>query len=382
MVRRKTERVIASQSVEDMFNCVKNAAKKKSNTTTTPKYALSQVVDHKVLSQKHHFQEISRSREPAPRLSADLEPTTFCPPFKKSKLHPALKAAAFDEIASMGDADWYSPGAVGYLAGYADMQALRDVNDSNQWHLLGQRCFCRLVQRHCAIRKKGGGGPWLLGLGAIDGSVAATWPLIDLGTGMFKLRAQDETRKLVTIVDVNEWEAINVRFISPLGQAVAKELNALGVAISNATEVNVKSGSDYGHLPIVVKSTGPVKGLWQIAAESAFWDLPLTLLREYAEKLDVALTSCTLVGVIESLYKHAYPAATIDEITRALDRRNLYVEHDLSCADDLCSIEWVTDAFDREFSETVKGEIQASKTLKQDWDDYVDEVFKYKARFC
>ena len=380
LVLHKTTRATCSQVVEDMFNVVKSATDRKSNSVAGHKFAMAKVIDSQLLETKHHFTEVSRQSEIIPR-STEFPDTAFTPALRKDRLDERMKQARLTDISGREEATWYSPGAVGYCAPFADLQALRDADRSGQWELLGDRSYCRLIQRSIGFRRVGT-EQWFLGVGSIDGSVAIGWPLERAGEDSYRVKAAGATRVLFTILKLEDWEAMAIRFISPLHQAVDRERMAKGGWASHFVDVDLKASRHYGQLPIQVERVGAVMGLFQISALHAFWMLPLSFLKEICDKREIAYPSIDLVSILEALAKAAIPTITVDELCAIMDRRNLYFEEDVSACDDIVNCEWVVDSFDRDMSETMKTEVESSKGRLQQHADFKEDVMKYKALFA
>eukprot|EP00959_Pyramimonas_sp_CCMP1952_P140913 2949459-Pyramimonas_sp.AAC.1 len=362
-----------------MFNTVKTSADKKSNTVTTPVYAMAKVIDSGMLGTKHSYTEVSRTSAVAPRSSL-MSDTAFTPPFRKSKLPQDLKEAQFSEISSRIDPHWYSPGASSYMAPLADVEVLRQADAQNKWEFIGHKLYSRLVQRNVIIKKKHT-RDWYLGIGSIEGSVAVGWPLEHDGadeSAVHPLRA-DAKRHLICIFNVDEWEAQPARFVSPLRQAIYAEMKELGGWALPTTDITIKGPAAYGRMTIKVESTSAIKGLWQVAAENGFWDLPLCYLRELCDLRGIEYSSCSLIPVLEALAKNAFPAITSEELVAVMDKRNLHYEDDLQGCEDLCNLDWVVDAFDRESAETMNEEMKSAKATSQSRWDFCADLVKYKA---
>ena len=378
-MRKKCERGVTQQLVEDCFNVVKRKTDCKSNNVCTSSFTMSTLIDEQVLSKKYRFKDVDRSSEVPPRNTA-LESNVHCPVLSKQKLEPKLRAAAFDGIASFGEATWYSPGASGYMAPLADLEAARVAKRSDKIGLLGNRVLARLVNPGLLIRKAGTEA-WMLGVGSIDGAVAVAWPMEKRRDGCYiPLAGATTTRSLVTVLDISEWEAMPVRWISPMARAIRQELIKLGEESNFQKEVELKDASAYGgQLSMGALPTAPASSLLQAAAREAFWSLPLTFLRDLAERLEIEYKDTTTIGILEALARHAFPGISDEELIRILERRGYHSEGDMEHCEDLVNIEWVTDLMDASFAEQLRDEISSAKKGRAAREDYTNDLIKLKA---
>ncbi len=382
----KADRHISQQLIEDSFNGIKSAVDKKGNTMTNAVYAWSNLVDKAIMSKKYAFREVVR--QPAlPERNTTFAPETWTPVLKKAKLDAAVKDAGWHKVVGYGDAEWFSPGAGGYLAPYADLQAARDAHAADQLHMLGSRNYVRLVQKNVLLQKIGAGdGKWYLGIGDADCSVGIVFPVVEVEPGQF-VPDNNRDKKLITILDPDAWRAKPVKWISPLHRAVVSELRDIGETSTSFREVRVKAADHYGrHTTMTALVNGPTQTLWQVAASQAFWNLPLTFLREMAMRRDIELRDTTLLSTLECLYRSAFPACSDEDVIKMLDLRSLAFEDDLSCCGDLVAMEDVCDSFDRSFGEQLLAEIRDAKAVESNCKDFAEESVKFKAQpfapFC
>ncbi len=375
----KADRHISQQLIEDSFNVIKPAVGKKGNTMTNAVYAWSNLVDKRIMSTKYAFREVQRLHA-LPERNTSFAPETWTPVLRKGKMDKPTRDAQWQRVTGFADTEWFSPGAAGYLSPYADLEAARQAHHGHgHLEMLGNRNYCRLVQKNVILQKIGGGGDdqWYLGVGSADGSIAITWPVKEVSSGQF-VPDESKDRKLWAIFDPDAWRARPVKWISPLHRAVIKELAAVGENTSSEKEVKVKEAHNYTVKTMSALATGPARTLWQVAASQAFWNLPLTYLRELAHRRDVELKDTTLLTTLEALYRNAWPDCTHEDVIKMLDVRCLSFESDLTVCDDLVAMEDVCENFDRSFGEQLMNEINDMKATKANYEDFTSELVKFK----
>ena len=379
-IAKRQTRAIVSQPIEDNFGCLKRAVDTKSNNVCTPAFALSTLIDRKVLSTKHGYAEVERSQE-VPCRGALPPSDAYTPILQKSRLDEPMKKAAFSSIAGYGDASWFSPSASNYQLPFADLEACRAAAASGSLPELGKKIFSRLVTKQTLIRKKPHGA-WQLGLGSIDACLAVTWPLRANGDDTYVLDCSENAcRSLVTVLDPEQYEARPVAFVSPMHRALRKELVKAGRGADDKSfEVALKESSSYGQLSIAIVPQGEPAGLLQCAAREAFFNLPTSYMKEIADLLEIDLLGTSMIQVLESLIRHVLPEASDEDILHILAKRGLWWEGDLASCEDLVGLEWVTDSFDKSFADQVNAEIKETKASMELRGEFISDLRKMKVR--
>ena len=378
LIQRRQTRSITSQLIEDCFGCLKRRVDCKSNQNCTSSFAWSTLVDRQVLSSKHGYVEVERRAELHERNGA---PPAGChvPVLQKGKQDEVAKQANFSSIAGFGDAGWFSPSASNVFLPYADLELCRQASSAGLLGRLHDRSYSRLVCKHILLREKGTAS-WQLGLGNVDGCIGVTWPMRDVEGGLFEvLTDQASVRSFVAILDPSRFEAMPITWISPMQRAIRRELAAVGKDGYDWHQVQLKEASHYGPLSVVAMPLGPAKDLLEVVATQGFFDLPLSYLRDLCQKLDVDIKGTSLVKVLESLVFHLVPGCTNEIFLRILDRRGLFHEQGLTYYEDMVSLDFVVDSFDKAFADQVVEAIKESKESKQTHDEFVEEVQKLKA---
>ncbi len=374
---KKCKRHISQQVIEDGFNVLKSSVSKKANSTATPTYAWSHLVDKAVLSNKYHFNEVPRLPSLPARAPA-FAPETWTPVMSRSKQDDCIKSAELYRIVGFGDCEWYSPGAVGYLGPLADLEAARQAHSQGALARLGHRDYCRLLNKNMIVRKNTDPEDvWFFGVGNCDGTIAITWPARQVGEGQY-IADIAKNRSLHAIFSPDDWTAQPVKWISPLHRAFLKQADEQKAGPTD--DVHVKAAHHYDAMEIVAVTTGPASSLWQVAAAAAFYDLPLTFLRELCARRDIEVDDVTLLTTLEAMYRNAYPDASTEDVIAMLDRRSVTFQSSMTHVNDLCAMEEVTDVFDKGFSEQLIAEIKEARVVESNLADYTSELVKYKAQ--
>ena len=382
-IKKRCIRHIAQQCVEDAFNCVKSANSKKSNSTCTSSFAWATLLDKKLLETKYEFREVDRRVE-IPDRNATISNDMYCPVLQRSRLPEKTRQAEWHKVAGFGDATWFSPGASGYMAPLADIEVSRQAVEQDCIRKIGYRDYSRLVQKNIIVRRVGSDA-WMLGAGCLDGTIAVLWPLKSISDEMWVVDTVGP-RQLHAIFSPDDLEAAPIQWLSPLHRAILSEFKRKGEAVSRTKEMDIRAGVDYGTMAIVCKQTAAPKSLWQTAASEGWWDLPLTFLRELMVRRGVECKDVTIVGVPEGLFKDAYPEASADMVIAMLEKRGYHMEGNLTHCEDLMSLEYIAEAFDRNFAEQLMQEISEAKDITNNYQGFVHDVIKYKDRlrrfFC
>ncbi len=377
-ITRKCKRHITQQVIEDSFNCVKTCVDRKSNSTATPQYAWSNLVDRQVLGDKYDFKEVERVPT-LPGYGATFESSTFTPVLQRNRMSHDLKAAKLHELVGFAEPSWYSPGASNYLAAVADLEAARQAHEQGKLGMLGHWSYCRLVQKEMMIRRADDpDGPWLLGVGNADGALAIAWPAKPVDDGQYVADISSD-RRLLCILDIDDWVAQPVRWKSPMSRAFVQEALRQGKTADD-DDVVLKGGADYPLAQIVAFTTGPPQSLWRVAAAQGFFDLPQAFLREVCQRRGIDLHDATLLTTLESMYKDAFPDATTEDIIGMLERRGVCLQKTMTHVQDLCSMEELAGTFDRGFSEAMMAEIKEARQTESNFKDFDIELIRYKAQ--
>ena len=376
-IELKQRRSIGSQLIEDCFNVIKRKSDAKSNTTCTTSFAHSVLVDEGVVTSKHRYTDVERRHEIIER-GAALPAHANRPVLHKAMLDPCVKEVDFSQIAGFGDADWWSPGASGYMSPYADLEASRQAAASGQLHLLGNKLFSRLINHDMLVRRHGE-DRWWLGLGAIDSAIAVLWPMDENSGGMFTVStAPTATRRLVTVLNFDDWEARSIKWLGPMHRAIMRGLEGEPIANIGQRNVKLKPGSSYADNAVCACPSSPSMSLLKVAAHEAFWSLPGSYLKELGERLEAHISGTSLIDIVTSMVRFALPELSDDLLIRILDKRSLWYEKESCYVEDLTSLEWATELLDRSFSEVLATEIKDGKAMQSAHEEFASDLVKLK----
>ncbi len=376
LVERKCKRHISSQLIEDGFNSVKRAIDQRSNSVATPSFAMSKLLDNHVLENKYSFKEVQRISSLDER-NVNFAADTWTPTLQKKSLHPALAAAQFSSVAGFQEPTWFSPGASGYLGPLADIEAARQADAGGKLELLGFRDYCRLVHKGIMLKRADAADDqWLIGMGNCDGAVAVAWPAKQVDDAQW-VPDLSKSRVLLTIINVDEWVAMPIEWISPLHRAILIEMEKQGKSLDQ--EVKLRPSHEYGVLHMTGRVMGAPRPLWQLAAHFGFWNLPLNFLRQLCARRGIELAGTTLLTTLESMYVAAHAGCTSEDIIHMLDRRGISFEHSMCHVGDLLAMEELCDQFDKGFSEQPIAECKEARIINTNFKDFTTELMKYKA---
>ncbi len=103
---------------------------------------------------------------------------------------------------------------------------------------MGAAFLSELVQKHVLLRRTGS-EQFYFGIGCVSGELGVGWPAKIVRDHLAIPDPVGRTEFLV-VLNPDEWEAVSVRYRSPLWQATTTELNNSDVPLSSSHEVNVK----------------------------------------------------------------------------------------------------------------------------------------------
>ena len=226
-MRSRQTRFITQQICEDIFNRIKKDVDLGSNTVCSAARAWAVPVDKKVVGKLHRFKEVDHTEVLHTR-RAELEESTFHPPLRPDRLKKSIRELNLHRIAGYSDAGWFSPQAQGSCRPACEMIALRAARQENKVHLLPDLKFCQLISRRMLFRKVDS-EHWFFSMGSVTSTLAIGWPAkahqgplapnaclpCPLGKPAF-----------LAVLDVSQWEAMPMKILSPMHQAVLKALPA------------------------------------------------------------------------------------------------------------------------------------------------------------
>ena len=291
------DRGAGSQMTEDGFNRCKNCAPYQNRRITVMK-SYQALIDSKLLSTKHHFNDV----EPAPWAAcrnAALPESSHRADFRQTP-------SVFREISNYKDKTaWYSPRADQLPIQWLDLLLRQRALELDDMHLVQFTWLGGLLSksRQVIFRRKGNGeattSAWLLPIGVVEGSGVAVLPLLENITdgpdGQIFHYVPDFAKPWATrdmwqfIWDLKQWEAKSVAWKSPAWQH-----KHYGNLIRDAIR----------HFDIRAFATSGANPLIEIAAEAAFWSLGHTFLARLAKYTSNFIATDTLFNTLHGLVEH------------------------------------------------------------------------------
>jgi len=268
---------------------------------------MAHCIDDKIVSVKpNKFNEVDRMDAPAQR-SGFLDPKTFKPPVRESKLAEPVRKLKLSDIIGTGDATWWSPGYANLFLPHAEQLAMRTLAAEGQdvrcmktaW--LSKLCTSRLL-----IRRKGTLA-WALSLGNLCASLVKTWPVEWKDHRYCPVLGDDTVAGNVVIVDDLLYEAIPIQPVAPLRTAVKMELvGHHGDHIQNKV-VTLKHSHCYGRLSVGAVALDTEKSLRETHARLGFPGDTLAFMTKYAKHIGAVCAGKTMFPILTGLLKKIIP---------------------------------------------------------------------------
>eukprot|EP00959_Pyramimonas_sp_CCMP1952_P079360 1658596-Pyramimonas_sp.AAC.1 len=117
-----------------------------------------------------------------------------------------------------------------------------------------------------------------------------------------------------------------------------------------APPLPAQASEHYGDLTIVAHQRRPPAPLLACAAREAFFDLPVSYLKELADMIECDYTDISLSSLLTALAKKLIPGISNAELVNILVRRECSFEVDESLGE-VIGLEWVVDTLDKSTSE-------------------------------
>ena len=267
-------------------------------------------VDAGVLSKRNRFDEVSRDAEP-PIRSFFFAKNTFKPDFKLGRMRKTLRDLNLKRVVGAGTPSWFSPNSQNSVAPYADVLACRDLRPNIR--RLETCWYVRLFSPRIAIRRCGKKN-WWIAIGDLCGVIAKVWPLVANGDVFMPVVKNESKAETVTCHDPAEFEAVPLKILSLIRQAIQQEVKQHGFFVSGSI-VRLKASSEYGSLPISCVFDGEPKPLLETAALQGFWDLPANYLQKLAKHIECPLQGMKVFEILIVLVPFIldYSTDTLDE---------------------------------------------------------------------
>lgn len=296
--------IAQTKVVEDMFGVLRDleTRNQKSKSIGPAKQWLS-LVQAKVLEEVHNYQaEQVQTGDIAQRGAL---PQSLFQPDRLAK--EQLSLPSMTDI--MGKRTWTSFDATSSLAQASELALLLEAHRHDQWGTLASTAFlCQLLQPGLCVQKS---KRWYISMGPVEGLAALLWPLscppstATSGQGLLRLQTeavQIEDMAWAVVASLEDWVTLPCEWSSPVRVFIDK----------------VRGGDGP---EVCLRAVGPQVPLLQMAAQQAFWKLPLTFLRQLAKHLGVQLPDQTLPGVLLALMKKCWPGADELALLSALAKR-------------------------------------------------------------
>ena len=215
-------RMVGSQICEDGFNEEKNAVPYK-NRRVAVEGAYYTLISRKSLSTKHDFLDVQPSAVSVRdrQLSNDAYMLSMpCMP------------ASFREVTSFASTPtWVSPRAEDWSVPFADLVMVQQARAQEGLDKIKSAWLGALFDlcSKLIVREKRGAisGPWRLAMGHLSGSCGIAWPMDqrcipDSDSKYFVLAARPRNVRdcFVAVLDLDNWEAQRVQWLSPYSQVL------------------------------------------------------------------------------------------------------------------------------------------------------------------
>ena len=182
----------------------------------------------------------------------------------------------------------------------------------------------------------------------------------------------------VTILDLDDWEAIDVKPISPMHVNVLIAQSKV-IGSTPDTGINLPAASDCLHKNIVLKSDGHALPLLGLACRNAFGKLPFSYLRLLSDHLGAEGDYHSVAAILISLTKHIIRKWSNELLVAILRQRKLNLEAAVEDIDSLVFMEEVLDCLDDDSKKGLLNEIKVAKQKKEEFETFKQEYKTHKA---
>lgn len=297
-----SSRVMASQVCEDAFNRQKNA-RKQPNRRGTVQRSMGIIMEQHVADEVHHYTPIE------PGNSATLRSAMHVP---ETAYQSRMKAVPKEYLQIQGHrqkCEWFTTTSHMSCRPHIDLILISFVEK----HRLHQQCSnlwlgaLMEARHHMVVRHKHGGkwSRWYFPIKCVDNSCCLFWPadMVQLTEDIccWTPATSDVslTQMCIPVLDLDKWEAVSITWRSPLWQG--RTVGLSGIKALNGFSIRA-----------FARSTP--KSLLEVAAASAFFQLPGTWLHRLATHIGLSLEgSNELIDVLKQLMTHilGWPAHQI-----------------------------------------------------------------------
>lgn len=256
-----------------------------SNQQVGVKTMWESLVGKRLLHDEHRYEEMDWEHEVVPKGAARILP--------KSCFQPSVKDMSCDRMKDVmgfnAKTSWPSCNADTSCGDFLDLKVAQHFAATNTWGHVGMTWFsCLCYTTEIAIRKRSQGSPWLLPI-SISGGFVVCWPACQqqggAGDQLFYTPSTDATAEdvvFICITDLEDWEAVHVRWVTLLVQF--KDFGQVLVPGAGAS------------------FRGEVRSLGQLAARNAYWSLSKTMLERLCRYYGVVFErGASLLEVLRAL---------------------------------------------------------------------------------
>ena len=189
---------------------------------------------------------------------------------------------------------------------------------------------------------------------------------------------RDTQSKQFTITNLDEWETIPIKIISPMNCAVELEMKNLG--IKTTMPVRIKPYTEYDFMPMCATPTDQPRPIIQAVCKNGFDGVGIGYIQRLATHLKVDHTGLSLRCLILDMTKKVIPVGEhcVQLWTSILDKKKrVTFEYDEDI-EKVCELEYMLDTFDRDDRLSLEKEITKAKTCKTDQQNFNTEVCEWK----
>eukprot|EP00971_Amphidinium_carterae_P014858 293420-Amphidinium_carterae.1 len=260
------------------------------------------LVSERVPNLLHRFDSGDKARIDVPR---GFNASTI---HQVSLLQPGICSAFLrKQVTSTARPSWHSPSPAMAVVEREDAALVEYCAERNLWQKAEKGHWAAVLTNgeNLAIRStREPNALWLLSLGTRSGMSTMVWPLKELKVPTKTFYVLDLTKRpyFKPVLGVNNFESFTIVWKGPL--ALRAEMKAPPKR------------------PVLGCVNGTVQSLLCTSAEQGFWQLPKSQLLHIMRQAGVTVPpASSLVSVLETLYRHAFPKCKDSDVADMLQRR-------------------------------------------------------------
>ena len=297
---------------------------------STPRRSFGVLVGTDILSKVHHYVDVQLDQVPV-AAGTRIAQAAFRPavPYK-----PSIECQRI--VSTKSTPSWWTCAAEDWPTPQADLALLREVSQQGSWNQVDsawQGCLCH-SQHTFVLRHVGVGDPeprpgtWLAPMHHWGGSSVVCWPVrpVRIGTGgdVFEFEPCGVELPFINVLRLDAWEAWSYEWKSP------------------AWQLREYGGEMLAHLTTSVRpiATRPAATLLEIAARSAFWNVPKGMLDKFVKHFGLHVAEGgTLFDVLMTLCRHALPDVSEEHLFQTVYQRAATMRRaGRACAEELITL--------------------------------------------